>query len=729
MKRITNSILTLLLTLVLTGCLDDDDDDEMMSEETVTTIVDAAVADGRFTTLVTALQTAGLDATLSDTNASFTVFAPTDDAFGLLGADAINALLADTDQLTSVLTYHVLSGEVDATAAVASAGMEVETVNGANIALSLDGNDLLVNTSTVIITDIMTDNGIIHVIDAVLMPPQEMMTPTMNIVETAVADGRFTTLVTALTAAGLDSVLADEAETFTVFAPTDDAFAMIDENLLEGILADSEALNAILLQHVVQDLAVGSVTAFSLNGNDVETASGAMIPLAINSTTDMLTFGGANVIIKDIYTTNGVIHVIDTVVVGDVELPDPILSINDVAEAAGSFTTLLAALEATDLISTLDDDSSTFTVFAPTDAAFALLGQETIDDLLAQPDVLRNILLYHVVAGQEILGDAAVAKANSDMKMLEMANETNVSLSLTGSQLFVNTSAVSDTNVMAANGVIHVIDQVILPPAEMTTTTDTIVDVAVNDPDNFSILVDALTAADLVTTLDDETATFTVFAPTNAAFDKIPDDTLSALLANQSDLTTVLTQHVIPNAAIDSLTAFAANGATVETVAENNLGIEIVNFTSFTDTTDDEVAYDATNQMLVGGMGSGMAGMTLYVFDNDLGSDGSECNDTCASNWPPVLVTDGMPSPLPGLGMVSRDDGSMQVTYQGRPLYFYAGDSAVGDMNGQGANDVWWTVEQPQVSLQVQGSNVTMYDIYTANGVIHVIDTVITSAQ
>jgi uncharacterized surface protein with fasciclin (FAS1) repeats len=90
-------------------------------------------------------------------------------------------------------------------------------------------------------------------------------------------------------------------------------------------------------------------------------------------------------------------------------------------------------------------------------------------------------------------------------------------------------------------------------------------------------------------------------------------------------------------------------------------------------------------------------------------------------------VTDGEVENIPGLTTIERDDGTMQASYKGRPLYFFASDSVAGDMTGQGLNDVWWTVKQEQVSLQVQGSNVTTTDIYTTNGVIHVIDTVITN--
>jgi transforming growth factor-beta-induced protein len=118
--------------------------------------------------------------------------------------------------------------------------------------------------------------------------------------------------------------------------------------------------------------------------------------------------------------------------------------------------------------------------------------------------------------------------------------------------------------------------------------------------------------------------------------------------------------------------------------------------------------------------------LTLYVFDNDLGTSGSVCNGGCAGAWPPVLVTDDEVVNIPGLSIITRDDGSKQAAYKGRPLYFFQSDTAAGDMTGDGVGGVWWAVNQEQVSLQIQGSNVIAADIYTTNGVIHVIDTVIT---
>jgi uncharacterized surface protein with fasciclin (FAS1) repeats len=727
MKKFTKILVTLSAVGLLQACGSDDDDAPIIPippppppPPPIETIVDVAAADGNFITLVAALEATGLDETLSDPDSMFTVFAPTDDAFALLGQDTIDALLADPDTLSGILTYHVLGSAVDAETAIGAAGTTIETVNGASIGLSLSELDLLVNTATVTATDITADNGIIHVLDAVLSVPTAPDMPTANIVETAVANGGFTILVEALQATGLDASLANESNEYTVFAPTDAAFNMLGDDVINTLLDNPDVLEEILFQHVALG-SVDSVTAYSFNGQ----ALGNGVTVGINTDTDTLTYGGANVTTTDIYTTNGIIHVIDMVIVGDVELPAPAMSIVDVAIEAGSFTTLVAALQATGLDEVLADPDSEFTVFAPTDAAFALLGEDVINQLLMEPDTLSDILLYHVISGATILQDAAVSTAQSSENTVTMTNQQDAALSLSGSTLYINKSAVSAADIMADNGVIHVLDQVIMPPAAKGEPTGSIVDVAVASPD-FDTLVAALTAANLVSTLADETQTFTVFAPTDAAFDKIDDAVLSGLLGDVDALTGVLLQHVVDGAEISSVSAFAANGGSVDTLANNDVSVDLVNFTQAANDDATEVAYDAVNQRLVGGQGSSMAGFTLYVFDNDLGTSGSVCNDGCATNWPPVLVTDGSASSVAGLSTIERDDGSLQAAYQGRPLYFFAGDNTPGDNNGQGASNIWWQVDQEQVSLQIQGSNVTVTDIYTTNGVIHVIDTVIT---
>lgn len=180
MRNRTTKFAAIAGALVLTLAACGDDGDDAASATTVTeapaevgTIVDVAVANGSFTTLVAAVQAADLVETLSGPG-PFTVFAPTDEAFAAaLDALGLTAeeLLADTATLTSILTYHVLAGEVDAATAISLDGQSAATVNGAEIAISVVDGKVMINDATVVIADVAASNGIIHAIDTVLLPP------------------------------------------------------------------------------------------------------------------------------------------------------------------------------------------------------------------------------------------------------------------------------------------------------------------------------------------------------------------------------------------------------------------------------------------------------------------------------------------------------------------------------------------------------------------------------
>lgn len=134
-------------------------------------IVDIAVADGRFTTLVAAVQAAGLVDTLKS-DGPFTVFAPTDDAFAALPEGAVAALLNDIPALTDILLYHVVPGKVMA-ADVVTLDSAATALEGASIGITVDGDKVMIDGATVLITDIEASNGVIHVIDSVILPPSE----------------------------------------------------------------------------------------------------------------------------------------------------------------------------------------------------------------------------------------------------------------------------------------------------------------------------------------------------------------------------------------------------------------------------------------------------------------------------------------------------------------------------------------------------------------------------
>ena len=273
-------------------------------------IVDTAVADGRFTTLVAAVQAAGLVDTLKS-EGPFTVFAPTDDAFAKLPAGTLDELLKpeNKQKLTDILLYHVVAGKV--MAADVTALTSAKTVLGKDVAIKVDMGNVYINDSKVIITDIETSNGVIHVIDSVLLPPAEdAMMEKNTIVDIAVADGRFKTLVAALGAAGLVETLSGEGP-FTVFAPTDDAFAALPAGTVESLLLpeNKQKLTDILLYHVVSGkvMAADVVTLTS-----APTVLGKDLTIKVQDGKVFLN-DTVQVIITDIEASNGVIHVIDAV--------------------------------------------------------------------------------------------------------------------------------------------------------------------------------------------------------------------------------------------------------------------------------------------------------------------------------------------------------------------------------------------------------------------------------
>ena len=288
-----------------------------------------------------------------------------------------------------------------------------------------------------------------------------------SIAEIAV-DGGFNTLVAALDAADLVETLSGEG-TFTVFAPTDDAFAALPEGMLEELLADPETLKQILLYHVVGDVVMAE-TVVTLD--EAETLEGSMV--AIDVVDGNVFLNDSQVTSTDIEASNGVVHVIDKVLVPGMqeaasnETLEESKSIAEIA-VAGGFNTLVAALSAADLVETLSGDGA-FTVFAPTDDAFAALPEGMLEGLLADTESLTQILLYHVV------GDVVMADTVVTLDEAETLEGSKVEIEVVDGKVFVNDSQVTSTDIEASNGVIHVIDKVLVPGMDETGNNKKLID-------------------------------------------------------------------------------------------------------------------------------------------------------------------------------------------------------------------------------------------------------------
>lgn len=265
-------------------------------------IVDTAVEAGSFKTLAAALGAADLVGTLKG-QGTFTVFAPTDDAFKKLPPGTVESLLKpeNKQKLVDILTYHVVSGAVPAASVVTLDN--ATTLNGQRAQIQVADGTVKIDQANVVKTDIACSNGIIHVIDEVILPSTD------NIPTTAVKAGAFTTLVAAVKAAGLVDALSGTGP-FTVFAPTDEAFAKLPEGTLESLLKPENKgkLAAILKYHVVS----GRVfSPDALAAGSAPTLQGAPVSISVQEGSAMV--NGAKLVQTDIDASNGVIHVIDSV--------------------------------------------------------------------------------------------------------------------------------------------------------------------------------------------------------------------------------------------------------------------------------------------------------------------------------------------------------------------------------------------------------------------------------
>ncbi len=272
--------------------------------------------------------------------------------------------------------------------------------------------------------------------------------PEMNLVETAVSAGSFDTLVAAVKAAGLVEALSGD-KPMTVFAPTDEAFAKLPKGTVEMLLKteNKDLLKSILLYHVVP----GDVRAEQVvDLKAAQTANGQRIAIYVDN--GKVRVDEANVIKTDILTSNGTIHVIDRVIMPSTK------DIVDTALENGSFGTLVAAVKAAGLVEALKAEGP-ITVFAPTDEAFAKLPKGTVEMLLKpeNKDKLTAILTYHVVKGRVYADQALEA---GEAKTLQGGE---IEIRVKNGKPMVNNAQILTTDIDASNGVIHVIDTVIMP--------------------------------------------------------------------------------------------------------------------------------------------------------------------------------------------------------------------------------------------------------------------------
>ena len=410
--------------------------------------------------LEAALVQQGLDIALQ-TTPNITVFAPTDQAFTdiatALGTD-ITGLLA-LPNLTDILTYHVLGSVVPSTAVTNGLiAQPLSTTNTVKLTVT-SGGGVFINQAQVTAVDLTADNGVVHVTNGVILPNE-------TVVDVAIDNG-FTALTAAVVYAEVMPTLTNPLANYTVFAPTDQAFEELAswigvslEDLLTPDVTPPGLMADVLVYHVLgspvlaAELSNGIIVAPVSTSNDLKVTVKASGEAFVNQ---------AQITLTDITSGNGVVHAVDGVLL-------PFETVVDVAIDNG-FTTLTTAVATAELLPALTDPYNEFTVFAPTNDAFDALAVALDTDLagiLALPN-LADVLLYHVVSGyvpSNTLTNGAVTTLNGNSVTVDLTNG-----------VMINNATVTLADIDSDNGIVHVIDGVLLPP---TTNVNEIESVAID---------------------------------------------------------------------------------------------------------------------------------------------------------------------------------------------------------------------------------------------------------
>ena len=667
-----------------------------------------AAATGVHDSLVAALTHADLVTTLQGAG-PFTVFAPTDTAFAEAGIDLSTFDTPEENAtLTAILLHHVVSGSVPSSAL--SDGMFATTVNGDRVQFGVDGNGVTVSNANVTTPDVLASNGIIHVIDKVMIPP-------VDIPSTAQSTGIHNSLVAAVIQAELLATLQGPGP-FTVFAPTDQAFADAGIDLAALDTPEGKAtLSDILLYHVVgADVPAANVTecmtADAVNGQ----------PLAFTVDGGVMV-NDANVVLTDVISSNGLIHVIDKVLT-------PTDTPNDIprtAQCTGLHNSLVAGVIQAELLETLQG-TGPFTVFAPTDQAFIDAGIDLA--ALDTPEgkaTLSDILLYHVVG-------ADVPAANvTECMTANAVNGQPLAFTVDGG-VMVNDATVTLADVSTSNGIIHVIDKVLTPTATPNDIPRTAQCTTIHDT-----LVAAVVQAELLETLQGD-GPFTVFAPTDQAFADAGID-LAALDTpeGKAALSDILLYHVVganvPAANVtECMTADAVNGQPLAFTVGDGVMVNDANVTLADVATSNGVIHvidkvltptDVPNDLPRTAQCTGVhTSLVSAVIQAGL-------LETLQGDGPFTLFapTDQAFADA-GIDLTALDTPEGQQTLSDILLYHVVSgevpSSAVTEcmsadaVNGQ---PLAFTVDG---TVMVNDATVTTADVPTSNGVIHVIDKVLT---
>jgi len=500
------------------------------------TVADELAKSERTATFLRAMTDANLITQLADLG-PFTVFAPTEDAFTLLGPGMAESLIQPQNKeiLLELMQYHLAYTQFNS--AVMQEGMTIRTLQGTDVEVtSLQPTRVNVDCR-ISSPDQPATNGVIHIVDRVLVPAGfQFPAPESNIVQLPGRADYLSMFRRMLTAAGMEGTLTADGQDYTVFAPTNDAFEALGQGVATSLLleANKPKLRSLMFGHV---LFGRQKTTTYQPAQNLKTMEGGF--LQVTATSPLLKVNLASTVIsRDVEATNGFLNVVSNVILPtDFTYPDQ--SIVQIVSKSPELSFLYEALEAADMLESLSGQDGPVTLLAPTNAAWESLGSGFARSLLlpSSRSKLVQLLRYHLLVGTKRSIDVSEGDLVQTLAMgtLEVRSVTPFT---------VDTAKSNTQDVPCTDGIAHVVDKVLIPEKWVFPERDSWNLVKVES--DLTKFRNALAVCGLEHYLE-ENGPVTIFAPTDAAFDALGDFTLEHLFSEErrDELLEVMSYHIV----------------------------------------------------------------------------------------------------------------------------------------------------------------------------------------
>lgn len=523
------------------GCNDDDNSDPIRDSNA--TILEVAHSRSDLSSFAVAVSKyEDLSSSLDDETQELTVFAPTDDAFDVfldaMGYSSLDDIPDDT--LKDVIQYHIISGSAFSGSEFTDGQSSATLLANETVFISINGNTIMVNASVISEADVDASNGVVHIVDAVLVPGYLGGSVASTILGVIQSNDQLSTLREAVKRFDdLLSSLNDKGESYTMFAPTNDAFEALLDVLGYASIDEvpEKTLREILHYHITSEsafLAEDFTDAQSLNTLLTDEA----VTIYVNGGT--VTVNSSSVISADVQVSNGVVHIIDAVLVPSFIQGEykTVLGLAEEREELSLFVE--SVLKYPDLKAMLGGITANYTVFAPTNQGFETLLNITNQNELADfPDhILKKFLQYHIAVETFSSSDFTVGQSIPTL----LANE-KISVNpdtKNGSEYLIDKSQITEADMEADNGILHIVTGFLFPSSEARVVNTILEPVYFNR--DFNILNEAIIKAGLFDAFIKKNAEYTFFAPNNNGFEKVGITNLDDFTSDS--LATILQYHV-----------------------------------------------------------------------------------------------------------------------------------------------------------------------------------------